>query len=236
MTPDEINRRAREHSSIELIETTGDEALAKWQDLKSAGQGSPVVFGKGYMPPSFDDSLTRLGPDGSFVPLSPTVEDILRNAAGIRFPDDLAMARPRSDPALGEWPTSPNTLQGLSVAGDGLTGKPLAKVYIGLVPTDDWTTIPAYLRRGGWNECPAPEHHVAAMRTWRDRHGAELIGIGVDTINVRVAARPKTRREALAIAREHHIYCTDVIDQGVYTYRAHAADLMANDWWNFWWD
>ena len=203
---DEINRQARKHLSIELIETTGDEALAKWQELKSAGQGSPVVFGKGYMPPSFDDSFMRLGPNGSSVPLWPSVENILRNAAGIRFPDDLAMARSRSDPALGEWPASANPSMGLSVARDFLTRKPRPKVHIGVVPTDDWTTIPAYLRWGGWNECPAPEHHVAAMRAWRDRYGAELIGMSIDTINMRVAAKPKTRTEALALAREHHIY------------------------------
>jgi hypothetical protein len=221
MTPDEIDRQAREHSSIALIETTGDEALAKWQDLKSAGRGSPVVFGNGYLPPSFEDSVELSGPDGSSVPLWPSVEDILRNAAGIRFPDDLAMGRARSHPALGQWPASPNALP---------------KLYIGVVPTDDWTTLPAYLRWGGWNECPAPEHHVAALRRWRDRYGAELIGISSDVINVRVATRPKTRKDALALAHEHHIYCSDVINQGVYTYRAHAADLMANDWWNFWWD
>ena len=125
---------------------------------------------------------------------------------------------------------------GLSVADDLLTGKPLPKVYIGLVPTDDWTTIPAYLRWGGWNDCPRAEYHVAAMRTWRDRYGAELVGMSSDTINVRVATRPKSREEALALARDQYIYCADVIDQGVYTYSALAADLMANDWWYFWWD
>jgi hypothetical protein len=125
---------------------------------------------------------------------------------------------------------------GLTVAQDVLTGKPLPKVYIGLAPTNDWTTIPAYLRWGGWNDCPAAEYHVAAMRKWRDRYGAELVGMSSDTINLRVAIRPKTREEAIALARDQYTYCTDTIDQGVRTYSALAASLMANDWWYFWWD
>jgi hypothetical protein len=77
---------------------------------------------------------------------------------------------------------------------------------------------------------------VAAMRTWRDRYGAELIGMSSDTLNLRVATRPKTRQEALALARDHYVYCTDIVDQGLQTYSALAASLMANEWWFFWWD
>ena len=291
MTPDEIKRRvqeyrqkALEHFPLKLIETTGDKALAKWQELKSAGQGSPVVLGGDDEMHPFDNLLTPFGPNGPSVPPPPSVEEILRAAASIRFPDDLAkrktadsvaslrqlkadlaanpnmplpniietnngktrtysreetiaaMEREPHDPPLGEWPASPDPSMELSVVRNLLTGKPLPKAYIGLAPTDDWTTIPAYLRWGGWNGCPAAEYHVAAMRTWRDRYGAELIGMSSDTINLRVATRPKTREEALALARDQYIYCTDIIDQGVQTYSALAADLMANDWWYFWWD
>jgi hypothetical protein len=69
------------------------------------------------------------------------------------------------------------------------------------------------------------------MRTWRERYGAELIGMSFDTINLLVATRPKTREEALAFARDQYIYCTDIIAQGSQTYSALAAELMANDWW-----
>jgi hypothetical protein len=86
------------------------------------------------------------------------------------------------------------------------------------------------LRWGGWNDCPAAEYHLAAMRTWRDRYGAELIGMSSDTLNLRVATKPKTRQEALALARDQYVYCTDIIDQGLQTCSALAASLMANDW------
>jgi len=115
-------------------------------------------------------------------------------------------------------------------------GGVLPKVHIAIFPTDDWTTIPAYLRFGGWNACPAAEYHVAAMRTWRDRYGVELVGVASDTLNLTVQRRPESRDEALALAREQYVYCNDIIDQGVETYSALAATLMASDWWYFWWD
>jgi Domain of unknown function (DUF4253) len=37
------------------------------------------------------------------------------------------------------------------------------------------------------------------MRTWRDRYGAELIGMSFDTINLRVATEPTTRVEVAKI-------------------------------------
>lgn len=289
MTQDEMNRRMREYVEealksfpLELIETTGDKALAKWQELKSAGRGSPVILGGDETDP-FGNLLTPFGPDAPEA-LTPTVEETLKLAAGINFPSDLArqkeadaeaslrqfkeqlsanpdmrlpnivqsdgeatrtlsrdevlaaMTREPEEPALGEWPAAPEPSAGLSVVTNFRTGAPLAKVYIGIAPTDDWTTIPAYLRWGGWNECPAPEFHVAALRTWRDRYGAELVGVSADTINLRVTGGPKTREAALALARDQYVYCADIIDQGYGTYSALAANLMADDWWYFWWD
>lgn len=291
LTADEIQRQMQDYRKqalqrfpLELIETTGDKALAMWQELKSAGKGSPVVLPGDDDMHHFDNLLAPFGPNLANVPPLRSVEEILSLASSIKFPDDLAkrkkaaseaavrqlkaglaanpnmplpqilemkdgktrtytraetiaaMERASHDPPLGDWPASPETSAGLSVTQDILSGKPLAKAYIGLAPTNDWTAIPAYLRWGGWNECPAPEFHVAALRTWRDRYGAELVGMSSDTIDLRVAAKPKTREEAIALAREQYTYCPDIIDQGVRTYSSLAASLMANDWWFFWWD
>lgn len=288
MTAEEMAERMRDYQRkaldkfpLKLIETTGDKALAKWQELKAAGQGSPIILA-GDETGALGNMLNPFGPDAPEEPAP--VDDILRLAAGIEFPADLvkqrkaesefflqqfkkdlaakpdmslpsiiqtdgvttrtlsreevlaAMESEPEEPPLGEWPAKPEPSIGLTVARNILTGVPLPKVYVGVAPTDDWTTIPAYLRWGGWNECPAAEYHVAAMRGWRDRYGAELVGMSDDTINLRVASRPKTREEALALAREHYIYCADVIDQGFPSYSALAAYLMANDWWYFWWD
>ena len=202
-------RQALAKFPFKLIETTGDKALATWQELKAAGQGSPVVLAGDDEMGSLGNLLSPFGPDAPDEPAP--VDDILRLAAGLEFPADLvkqrkaesefflkqfkkdlaakpemslpsitqtdgvttrtlsqeevlaAMESEPEEPPLGEWPAKPEPSIGLSVARNILTGVPLPKVYVGVAPTADGTSIPAYLRWGGWNECPAAEYHVAAM-------------------------------------------------------------------------
>jgi hypothetical protein len=146
----------------------------------------------------------------------------------------MMLAEPHQPPD-GEWPSEVPLSPGLSVATD-TTDQPLPKVHIAIIPTDDWTTVPAYLNWGGWNDCPDPEYHVAALRSWRDRFGAELVGLSFDTTNLRVARRPATREAALELAREHYLFCNDIVEQGTDTLNGLAAYLAADDWWFFWWD
>ncbi|MEM9496172.1 MAG: DUF4253 domain-containing protein [Pseudomonadota bacterium] len=140
------------------------------------------------------------------------------------------------EPEMGRWPWLKPREAGLSVAYDVLSGKPLPSVNIVLIPTDDWTEAPAYLRWGNWNDNPPPEYHVAALRSWRDRYGAELVGLSHDVMNIRVVNKPGTRDEAVELAREHYAYCSDIVDQGTGTFAPLAASLKANKWWYFWWD
>jgi hypothetical protein len=243
----ERRMKALANSPFEIVETTGENALAKWEELKSAGRGVPVVVGQDI--------------ENILKPFHPTpVSEALAAASAIDFPEDLLMMRKDEGAAAvavlrkmnsaleleddeheallseGEWPVEASHSPGLSVACDLGTGKPLAKVYIVLVPTEDATTIPAHLHIGNWNACPAPEYHVAALRHWRDRYGTELVGLQGDTMNIRVARRPATREAAVELAKVQYVYCNDIIDQGVGSYRALAAELMAHNWWFFWWD
>ena len=140
------------------------------------------------------------------------------------------------EPPIGHWPIRSPGPVALTVIQDWRTGQAFDSVYIVLVPTEDSTTIPAYLRWGGWNANPLPEYHVAALRSWRDRFSAELIGLSGDVMNIRVATRPQSRDEALALAREQYAYCNDIVDQGMGTLSYLAAALKAHNWWFFWWD
>lgn len=247
---DEWQNRALANFPFEIVETSGANALAQWEALKAAGRGVPVVVGniEGILQPFAPDEHATLRP----------VQETLAAANSIRLPESLLKMRrdehvvgleklrklgssdaiedEEHEPPLGEWPTATSDSVGLSVAYDILTGQPLPKVYVVLVPTDDPTTIPAHLYWGGVNDCPAPEYQVAALRHWRDRYGAELVGLDVDTLNLRVARKPTTRDEAIELARVQYAYCNDIVDQGFESLRALAADLMANDWWFFWWD
>jgi hypothetical protein len=125
---------------------------------------------------------------------------------------------------------------GPALAVDVLTGQPLDQANILVVPTPNGFEVPAHLRYGAWNECPPSEYHVAMLRSWHDRYGAELISMGADTVELRVKRRPTSRDEALALAREHYAYCNDTVDQGTQDLATLAAMLMTSDWWFFWWD
>jgi len=239
---------------FEIVETTGENALETWEGLKRAGRGAPIVLGGS----DLDNLLFPFDPRDKMQ--HRPVEEILAAADAISFPDDLRRLRwneraeaavyfkriasvadfkdddDEFEPPLGEWPTETSHGLGLSAACDTLTGEPRPLVHIALIPTDDPTAIPAYMRFGNWNECPSAAYHVAALRAWRDRYGAELVGLGSDTIDLRVSRRPGTRDEALELARAQFVYCADIVHQGVGSYRALAAQLMASDWWFFWWD
>lgn len=173
-------------------------------------------------PPRID---RYVGPDGQWQALSPEeIRELWERSA-----------RPKGAPAIGDWPAVPQAGPGLTVAQDH-HDRPLPKVHILVLPTRDGTAVPAFLKWGGWNANPPPELHVAALRSWRDRHGAELVGISNDVLNLRVARRPETREAALALAQEQCVYCEDIVLQGVGTLAPLAAILMASDWWYFWWD
>jgi hypothetical protein len=247
---DDWHAKALATFPFEVVETTGENALARWDQLKSAGRGVPVVVGDigGILEPFVDDQRAMLRP----------VQEVLAAANLIRLPEGLFKMRrdekaatlemlrkldPASEiedeerePPLGEWPAAIAESPGLSVAYDITTHQPLPKVHIVLVPTDDPTTVPAHLQWGNWNACPAAEYHVAALRHWRGRHGAELVGLDRDTLNLRVARRPGSRAEAIELARLQYVYCNDIVDQGTESFSGLAAELMASDWWFFWWD
>ena len=217
---------ARARFPYEIVETTGENALAKWEELKSAGRGVPVIVGD-----DVDNVLRPFLPDAS-EPLI-AVSEQLSAADAIRFPEDLGAGD--DDVALGEWPAERPEPVGFSAALDPRSQTPMPRVYIVLIPTDDPTTVPAYLHWGNFNGClPAP-YHVAALRNWRDRYGAELVALGSDTLELRVARKLATREEALELARIHSAYCSEFA-QGGETLSGMAAGLMVQEWWSFWWD
>ena len=75
----------------------------------------------------------------------------------------------------------------------------------------------------------------AVLRSWEDRFGARLIGMGPADLYVSVPAPPTSRAEALPIAAEHFALCPDNIGQmnGLVSY---ADGLVGEQLWSFWWD
>jgi hypothetical protein len=83
---------------------------------------------------------------------------------------------------------------------------------------------------------PPPEIHVAVLRSWHERFGVEVVGISGDSMDLFVLRPPSTFGEAMKLALEEYTYCNDMIDQGAGTVSRRAAELMADPWWDLWWD
>lgn len=226
-------------------EVEGAKALARWEELRAAGQGYPVIVGDA-------EALSIFGePIGFEEREAPAA--IIARAAKLQWPQAIADERRREREAYaaeyasgaieedfeaeeGDWPAEIAPDPDLTTNIEILTGKPYAKCYIVILPARHGWEVPAYANWGGWNANPAPDLHVAALKSWHDRYGAELVGMSGDVLNLRVARKPASREEALALAREQYAYCADIVDQGVGTIAALAASLMKSRWWFFWWD
>ena len=107
---------------------------------------------------------------------------------------------------------------------------------IGLVPA---TTGSAALATLGWDG--AQSHTGTAdvavvFRSWEERFGARLIGLGFDTAELSVAAPPTTLEHARQVAAEHFALCPDNIAQGTEDFDLYASHLVGAGTWSFWWD
>jgi hypothetical protein len=231
-----------------LITVHGREALATWTHLRKDPDNWPVILG--------DDHDVAIIREGIEEIDERRPDAILAIASTLSFPASLAAHRDDDDqyarewmrdhghaeeeeepyePPLGDWPVDVAPV-GFTVASDSLTGQFHERVHLAVLPCSTGWEAMAHLRWGNWNDNPAAEYHVAALKNWNERFGAELVGCSHDVVNLHVATRPATREAALELAREQYLYCSDLIDQGTETLAALAGALMADDWWYFWWD
>ncbi|MET9960483.1 DUF4253 domain-containing protein [Streptomyces sp. NPDC006326] len=110
--------------------------------------------------------------------------------------------------------------------------------HLALVPARRSADIPAAI---GW---AGPLNHendtarlCAVLRSWEDRFGIRVVGLGFDLLVVSVAAPPTTLASAERIAAEHVAFCPDnVLQGGPGTLEAYAEELVQQDSWTFWWD
>jgi hypothetical protein len=119
---------------------------------------------------------------------------------------------------------------------DILSGKAVDDLWMVLLPTRHGFEVPAHMAFGDWNACPAPEEHVAILRCWHERYGAEIVTMSHDVIELRASRPPAGEEEAVRLAFEQCWYCRDIVDQGVGTIDALAQILREGQIWYFWWD
>lgn len=108
---------------------------------------------------------------------------------------------------------------------------------LGLAAVDRGADILAVM---GWqgalnhNEWTAPL--AAVVRSWEERFGARVVGLGFNTLDLSVAAPPLTARHALHVAAEHWAFCPDTMFQGPGTLAGYAEEIRGKTSWSFWWD
>lgn len=111
------------------------------------------------------------------------------------------------------------------------------EVLVALMPAQASWEIPAVIGYGGWNDYPTPEDHVAILRYWNHRYGAELVAMTGKTVELTVRRPPRTRPEALALAWEYFVYNDGYYDYyGAEDITQLAAGLLGADTWIAWWD
>ncbi|SFC18161.1 DUF4253 domain-containing protein [Micromonospora sediminimaris] len=110
---------------------------------------------------------------------------------------------------------------------------------LGLVPAERGSDALAVL---GWlgaaNHTNDPGMLSAVLRSWEDRFGVRVIGVGFAELYLSVAAPPEETTEALRVAAEHFAFCPDNVWQGQRpcTLAAYAERIVDAPTWAFWWD
>lgn len=109
--------------------------------------------------------------------------------------------------------------------------------HLALVPARRSADVPAAL---GWSGPANYENDTArlcaVLRSWEDRFGIRVVGLGFDVLAVSVAAPPTTLAEAEPVAAEHFAFCPDNVLQGPGALDAYAHQLIGQPTWSFWWD
>ncbi|WP_309115420.1 DUF4253 domain-containing protein [Saccharothrix sp.] len=156
---------------------------------------------------------------------------------------DISTSEPDTAPFGRTWPglaPQPPTGADPDRIADGLARQLLTdhpSMRLGLVAADRGADA---LAAAGWfgpaNYTEDTAEISAVLRSWEDRFGARVVGVGFSTLLLSVAAPPTTHDQALAVAAEHFAFCPDNVWQGVTPLSAYAERLVGDHSWAFWWD
>jgi hypothetical protein len=219
----------------DLIGTTvrGQDAMAVWQQLRDDADRTcqwPVLLGPPVVATDVIDEATQSwrDPPNRILAEVPAVD---LTAILHCFDQELADG---IDEVVGEWPDE-TPGEEADPGQDLLTGSLDPEVRLALLPTAASWEAPAWLNWGGWNACPSPASHVAVLHHWNRTHGAELVAVTRDQLELHVQRPPSTRAAALAVAHEHFAYCYEIVVE-LGTINDYAAMILDGSTWTFWWD
>jgi hypothetical protein len=106
-----------------------------------------------------------------------------------------------------------------------------AEVTIALVPAAGGWEVPALLAWSGAERASidGPDH-LAVLHFWHEAHGAELVAMGLERMELLVERPPTEARGAFELAVQQYAYCPDLMDNLAPAIGALAATLFGRHW------
>lgn len=117
-----------------------------------------------------------------------------------------------------------------------LTDRLAGAIYLCEIPCKNSWEVPLHRSFGGFNECPVDEVHSALFKEWHQRHGAEVVGMSCDTVELYVPRPVHEPSDAKRLAQQMYAYCPDNVEQGFGTVGALAQELLGAHSWSFFWE
>lgn len=218
----------------------GENAIQIWERLAEMTDGFdywPILLGD----EETADSILLFAGDDSDESL-PSPEQILDDAKDIDFTTWLEEQTAFVTDSSGQLPTDGQTYPASGADHRYMTPRDISSgafldtVVIAIVPAANSWESAAFLKWGCWNAVPCPEEHVAVMREWNERYGAEVVAMSSDIVEMRVARPPTDWDSALQLAYEQYVYDSDIVNQGTGSIERLAPYLVGSSGWSFWWD
>ncbi len=192
-----------------------------------------------------------LGPDASVVDqLTWRVSILAEDRPGIPLIDETPpapelfvqwMGDPAEDDYLNDVPRHLAKLEAdQDLIRARLAARPLAdavravsgeRIHLALVPAAASWEVPALLSwSGGEGHGISGAEHLSVLHFWQEAYGADLVSLGLETLECLVAEPPEDARGAFELAVQQYAYCPHLMDHLAPAMGALAATLFGRHW------
>lgn len=220
----------------------GAAALATWEALRQRHPRTglwPVILGAD---PQVVDQLTWrveiLAADRPGIPVLdavPAAPDLFVRWMGDPAADDYLNDVPRH---LAKLEADEDAIRDrLAARPDAEAVRALAgaEVTLALVPAAEGWEVPALLAWAGAEHLDIDGgDHLSVLHFWHEAYGADLVALGLETMECLVGRPPTDARGAFELAVQQYAYCPALMDNLVPAIGGLAATLFGRHWYFDW--
>ncbi len=221
-----------------LTSPGGAEALATWRALRRRHPRTglwPVLLGSD---PQVVDQLTWrvdiMAADRPGIPLLdavPSAPELFVRWMGDPAQDDYLNDVPRHLAKLEADQDAIRARLASRTDDDAVRAIQGAEVTIGLVPAAEGWEVPALLAWAGAERLDiVGGEHLSVLYFWNDAYGAELVSLGLESLECLVENPPVDARGAFELAVQQYSYCPALMDNLVPAIGGLAATLFGRHW------